>query len=145
VLLDDALDILLGLGGDGTLGDLLEQSLLGAREMLTELALPTNNLLNRDRIELQDMSESGCHEEHRPTHQTVDTGVDDRDLDLGRKRLVLALLQELGETGTTRKQETSRRVEIGTKLGKRRDFTVLREIELERASKLLHDLTACQI
>lgn len=78
---------------------------------------------------------------HKFTYETVDTSVDDGDLDLGGERLVLALLQELGETSTTREQEASGRVEIGTELSKGSDFTVLRKVELERTGKLLHDLT----
>lgn len=53
MLLDDALDLLLGLGGDSSLGDLSEESLLGAGEMLTELAFPADDLLNGDGVELQ--------------------------------------------------------------------------------------------
>ena len=50
------------------------------------------------------------------------------------------LTQELGETGTTREQEASGGVEIGTKLGEGSNLTVLGEVELERTSELLHDL-----
>lgn len=52
VFFDDTLDILLGLGGDGALGDFGEEGLLGAREMLTELTLPADDLFNRNRVEL---------------------------------------------------------------------------------------------
>ena len=48
--------------------------------------------------------------------------------------------QELSETGTTREEETSGSIEIGTELGKGRDFTVLGKVQLQRTSKLLHDL-----
>ena len=50
------------------------------------------------------------------------------------------LTEELGQTGTTGEEETSRGVEIRTELGKGSDFTVLGEVELERTSELLHDL-----
>ena len=49
--------------------------------------------------------------------------------------------QELGKTGTAREEEASRRVEIRTELSEGRDFTVLSEVQLERTSELLHDLT----
>ena len=78
----------------------------------------------------------------RGTHQTVDTRVDDGDLDLRRQGLVLALLEELRQARTTREQEAGRRVEVRTELGERRDLTVLGEVQLERTSELLHDLTA---
>ena len=75
------------------------------------------------------------------TYQTVDTGVDDGDLDLGREGLVLTLLEELSETSTTREQEASRGIEIRTELSEGSDFTVLGKVQLERTSELLHDLT----
>ena len=49
--------------------------------------------------------------------------------------------EELSETGTTREEEAGRRIEIGTELGEGSDLTVLSEVELERTSELLHDLT----
>jgi hypothetical protein len=52
VLLDDTLDLLLGFGGDCALGDLGEESLLSAGEVLTELAFPAYNLVNGDGVEL---------------------------------------------------------------------------------------------
>jgi len=48
--------------------------------------------------------------------------------------------QQLGETSTTGEEEACRGIEIGTKLGKGRDFTVLGKVQLERTSKLLHNL-----
>ena len=48
--------------------------------------------------------------------------------------------EELSETGTTREQEAGRRIEVGTELGEGRDFTVLGKVQLQRTSKLLHDL-----
>lgn len=74
------------------------------------------------------------------THETVDTGVDDGHLELSGHGLVLALLEELSETGTTGQQEAGGGVEIRTKLSEGGDFTVLREVELEGTGELLHDL-----
>ena len=49
--------------------------------------------------------------------------------------------EQLSQTSTTGEEEASRRVEIRTELGEGSDFTVLSEVELERTSELLHDLT----
>ena len=48
--------------------------------------------------------------------------------------------EELSQTGTTVEQEASGGIEIRTELGEGGDFTVLRKVELERTSELLHDL-----
>ena len=48
--------------------------------------------------------------------------------------------QEFGETSTTGKQEAGGSIEIGTKLGKGSNFTVLSEVKLQRTGELLHDL-----
>ena len=79
--------------------------------------------------------------ERGKTYETVDTGIDNGDLDLHRQGLVLTLLEELSETGTTREQEASGSIKIGTELSEGSDFTVLSEVELERTSELLHNLT----
>jgi len=123
VILHDLLDFLFHLGGDRSGRDFLEQRLLGRVQVGTEFSLPSGDLVDGDRIE-----------------ETVDTGVDDGHLNLGGKRLVLALLEELGEAGTTTEQEASGGIEIGTELGKRGDFTILGKVQLERTSELLHDL-----
>jgi hypothetical protein len=60
--------------------------------------------------------------------------------DLDREGLVLALLEELSETGTTVEEETGRRVEVRTELREGSDITVLSEVELERTGDGLHDL-----
>lgn len=52
--------------------------------------------------------------------------------------------QELSKTGTTREQEASGGIKIGTELSEGSDFTVLGKVELEGTSKLLHDLTVAQ-
>jgi len=121
--LDDLLDLGLGLRCDVARRDLLQQRLLRTSQMRAEVGLPSRDLVDGDLIQ-----------------QTVDTGVDDRHLDLGRQRLVLPLLEELGQTGATAEQEASRGVEIGTELGECGDFTVLGEVQLERTGELLHDL-----
>ena len=91
------------------------------------------------------------------TYKTVNTGVDDGNLDLHGQRLVLTLLctmigqstfkahnsqrtQELSQTGTTGEQKAGGSIEIGTELSKCSDFTVLSEVEFQGTSKLLHDL-----
>ena len=55
MLLNDALDLLLGLRRNSALGDLGKQSLLRAGEVLAELALPADDLVNGDGIELRGM------------------------------------------------------------------------------------------
>ena len=126
MLLNNLLNLGLNVARDVTRRDRLEQLSLLAREMLTEVRLPLGDLVDGDRVE-----------------QTVDTGVDDRDLNLHRQGLVLALLEELRQARTTGEQETRRGVEVGTELRERGDFTVLREVELERTGELLHDLRLC--
>ena len=95
MLLDDLLDLRLNLGGDVALGDLLEQSTLGSGEVSTELTLPARDLVDGDRVKLGEAElarvrvGAGKAEE---TYKTVDTCVDDGDLDLHGEGLVLALL-----------------------------------------------------
>lgn len=81
------------------------------------------------------------------TYKTVDTGIDDGDLDLHGQGLVLALLcttsnqstfrahdiqhtQELSQTSTTGEQKAGGSVEVGTELSEGGDFTVLSKVEL---------------
>jgi len=54
--------------------------------------------------------------------------------------LVLGLLQEFSETGTTVEQELGGGIQVGTELGKGSDFTVLSKEKLKRTSDLLHGL-----
>ena len=75
VLLNDLLDLALELGRDVALRDLGEEGALGSGQVLTELGLPLGDLVDGDGVE-----------------ETVDTSVDDRDLDLGGQWLVLTLL-----------------------------------------------------
>ena len=86
-----------------------------------ELALEIENAVDRELVEV-----------------TADTAVDDGDHLLHGERLVLGLLEQLGEAGTAVEEELSRGIEIRAKLGERSDLTVLGELELERGSDLLH-------
>jgi hypothetical protein len=122
VVFDDLLDLSLKLRRNSTSRDFLKESRL-AVEVLTEVSLPLGDLVNRDRIE-----------------ETVDTSVDNGNLDLSGHGLILTLLEELSQTGTTREKETGGSIEIGTELGEGSNFTVLSKIKLEGTSKLLHDL-----
>ena len=100
MLLDDLLDLRLNLGGDVALRDLLEQGTLGGGEVSTELTLPARDLVDGDRVKLGEAElarvrvGAGKAEE---TYKTVDTGVDDGDLDLHGEGLVLALLCRIGQ------------------------------------------------
>ena len=74
MVLNNLLDLGLKLGVDQSKSDLLEERILGGK-VASELGLPLGDLVDRDGVE-----------------ETVDTSVDDRDLDLSGQRLVLALL-----------------------------------------------------
>ena len=50
MVLNHLLDLRLNLGGNGTLGDLLEKSTVSGREVSTELALPAGDLVNGDGV-----------------------------------------------------------------------------------------------
>lgn len=91
--------------------------------MLQEGSLPLSDIVDGDSVQ-----------------ETVDTSVDDGDLDLDSQGLVLSLLEELSETGTTVEEETSGGIEIGSELGEGGDITVLGKVELEGSSDGLHDL-----
>ena len=52
MVLNHLLDLRLNLGGDGTLGDLLEERALSGSEVSTELALPAGDLVDGDGVEL---------------------------------------------------------------------------------------------
>jgi len=123
VLVDDLLDVSLDLWGHLTLSDLGEEGLLGGSQVGLEGSVPSNDLVNWDLIE-----------------ETVDTGVDDWDHNLGGNWLVLTLLEELGETGTSGEQESGGGIKIGTELSEGSDLSVLSEVELEGTGNGLHDL-----
>jgi hypothetical protein len=101
----------------------LEQLLLARLEVLQEGSFPLSDIGDGNTIE-----------------ETVNTGVDNGNLDFDSQRLVLSLLEEFSETGTTVEEETSRGIEIGSELGEGGDITVLGEVEFEGSSDGLHDL-----
>ena len=61
-------------------------------------------------------------------------------LNLNGEGLVLALLEELGETRSTVEEEAGRGIEIGSELSEGGDITVLGKVKLERSGDSLHDL-----
>ena len=67
-------------------------------------------------------------------------GVDDADLQLDRHRLVLPLLEQLGQPGAAVEQALGGGVEIGGELGERRHLAVLGELQLDPPGDLLHRL-----
>ena len=62
--------------------------------------------------------------------ETVDTGEQDGNLDLGGKGLELALLEELSKTSTTVQGVAGRSVKVRTELREGSKLTVLGEVEL---------------
>lgn len=75
VLLDDLLNLALNLRSDVAGSDLSEKTSLSRSQVSAELSLPRGDLVNGDGVE-----------------QTVDTGIDDRHLNLHSQWLVLTLL-----------------------------------------------------
>src|SRR6185437_2097451 len=57
---------------------------------------------------------------------------------LDRHRIVLRLLQQLGQASATSEQALRRSVKVRTELSEGRHFAVLGELELDRAGDLLH-------
>ena len=55
VVLNDLLDLLLDLGSDLALRDLLEESAVGRGQVSAELSLPAGDLVNRDGVELENV------------------------------------------------------------------------------------------
>ena len=95
MVLDNLLDLRLNLRGNLALGDLLEESALSRGEVSTELAFPAGDLVDGDGVKLWGSELVRCKRHvkaSRATYKTVDTSVDDGDLDLHRKGLVLTLL-----------------------------------------------------
>ena len=87
MVLDDLLDLALQLRRDLAGRDLLKERALRRREVLAELALPLGDLVDGDGVELKVGKERSLVKKydaytHTATHQTVDTSVDDGDLDL---------------------------------------------------------------
>lgn len=144
-LYDGLLEGSIDSGGHDSLLDLGEEGLLGGLEVGDEGRLPLSDVVDGDTVE--ETVDTGAEE--RDTNvvsrwareeEFEGNALDDRDLDLDGKGLVLALLEELGETGATVEEEAGRGVEIGSELGERGDITVLSEVELEGSSNGLHDL-----
>lgn len=157
VVLDNFLDFTFNIRRDITLRDLLQKRSLRGGQVSTELSFPFCDLVDGDGVKLWMELENPGAEEHA-TYKTVDTGIDDGHLELHGQGLVLALLcaklvrhrsrqitniqhtQELSQTSTTGEQEAGGSVEVGAKLSEGGDFTVLRKIQFQGTSELLHDL-----
>ena len=94
MVLNHLLDLRLDLRGDGALRDLLEERTLGGGEVSTELTLPARDLVDGDRVKLEGelVRIPTCAFRTERAYKTVDTGVDDGDLDLHSQGLVLTLL-----------------------------------------------------
>lgn len=93
MVLDHLLDLALNLRSDLALRDLLQKGTLSGSEVSTELALPPSDLVNGDSVELSARVLVRVYGVAlRFTHKTVDTSVDDRDLNLHGQGLVLSLL-----------------------------------------------------
>lgn len=118
------LDLGVNLGRDGELGT----------DLLKDLGVVRLDVRDQSLLELADALDVDL------VKVTVDTGVDDNNLVLNRHGLVLGLLEQLSETGTTVEQELGRSVQVGTELGEGGDLTVLGKEKLERTGDLLHGL-----
>ena len=97
MVLNHLLDLALNLGGDLALRDLLKERAVGGSKVGAEFTFPTGDLVDGDGVELGDIRELERKDgmDITGTHETVDTSVDDGDLDLHGKGLVLALLCNL--------------------------------------------------
>ena len=111
------------------------------KEILTGL-LPLSNVV--DGYSVQQTVDSGASDDRSSVESdTSEEGrnvLDDGNLQRDGKGLVLTLLEELSETGSSVKEETGGGIEIGSELGERGDISVLGQVELERSSDGLHDL-----
>jgi len=83
--------------GHHSLGDLGEQVLLVGLQVSLELLVPLDDPLDGDLVQ-----------------ETLDTGHDERNLDLGGDGRVLTLLQELGKTLSSGQQVPGGLVQVGT-------------------------------
>ena len=95
MLLNNLLNLGLNVARDVARRDRLEQLSLLARKMLTEVRLPLGDLVDGDGVELEEglyVRQNSWNNRERSTYETVDTSVDDGDLDLHRQWLVLTLL-----------------------------------------------------
>mmetsp|Transcript_14605 Transcript_14605/g.28280 ORF Transcript_14605/g.28280 Transcript_14605/m.28280 type:complete len:558 (-) Transcript_14605:55-1728(-) len=127
-------------GGGELIGSLLEGGLNVGVEGLLGLDLLKNrgvvglNVLEPASLELTDALEVDG------VKVATHTGEDNNDLLVDRHRLVLALLEELLEAGTTVKLVLGGGIEIGTELSEGSDLTVLGKLELDGTGNLLHGL-----
>jgi hypothetical protein len=96
---------------------------LVAPQVAEEVRLPCENLVDSDGIEV-----------------SVDTGIDEGNHFVDGHWRILLLLKEFGKTFATVERLLGGGIQIGSELGKRRDFTVLGQEELEGTSDLLHGL-----
>ena len=93
MVLDDLLDLALNFWCDLARRDLGEERSLGGSERLTELGLPAGDLVDGDGVQLDVVMRRQYHRRNKvDTYETVDTSVDDGDLDLHGHGLVLTLL-----------------------------------------------------
>jgi hypothetical protein len=88
------LDLLLNVFHDVAQADLLEELALRAPEVRPEFGLPAHDMVNGNWVELRARGSAwwSMVKEKRGTYETVDTGIEDRNLDLGAQWLVLSLL-----------------------------------------------------
>lgn len=103
--------------------NLLQHCALVALEVVEEVGLPSQDLVDRDAVEV-----------------TVDTSEDKWNHLVDGHWLVLLLLEQLSETLTTAQGLLGGGIKIGTELGESSDLTVLGQEELEGTSDLLHGL-----
>jgi len=106
--------------------------------VLLELSVPLDDVLNGDGIEktVDSLSDEKEEERESATRFAFDEknekieekeeethSVDKGNHDVGGNRLVLSLLEELSETGTTGEEETGGGIEIGTELAGKEERT----------------------
>ena len=72
--------------------------------------------------------------------ESLRAGVDGEHLIRDRHRFILPLLEQLHHAHATSQLQLRRLVELASKLGKRRHFTILSEIQPERTGHLFHRL-----
>ena len=72
--------------------------------------------------------------------QAVDAGEEERNLLLRGERLELRLLEQLGQTAAAGELLLRDLVEVGAELGEGGELAVLREVELQGGTHLLHRL-----
>jgi hypothetical protein len=122
------------------LNDFTELSL----EFLADLALLVNGLKKLGLVALEVGKEVRLPSENladgNAVEETVDTGEDERNHVRDSHRRVLLLLEELGQTLTTREGLLGGGIKIGTELSESSDFTVLSQEQLQGTSDLLHGL-----